>query len=862
MIIKTPYPVLYAIFAALCLCTALRAVPAPMQEIKVPIAPGPCEPNWKSLGDHFKVPAWWNEAKIGVWLHWGPQSVGEDGDWYAKWIYMPKYAWGKYTPVYQHHLERFGHPSEFGYKDILPLWKAEKWDPEKLMALYKRAGARYVISQGMHHDNFDLWDSKWQPWNAVKIGPQRDIVGGWEKAARKEGMKFGIAFHGDYSLWWYQPAFLSDLAGPKKGVPYDGSQNYEGKETWWKKMGLDLKDLYGIDLKEDVVVPPDWKDGETAYRMSKPLAHGIPDGDLKKNREFAVWYATKWTRRVIDAIDKYSPDFIYFDGGGSYPFCGRGTGKGLRADATPRVIAHLYNSNMAKNGGNLDVMAFAKGFEDSRAIAVNVESCVPKEIKRDQPWQTENGLGEWHYKAGTFYDSGMVIHEMLEAVAKNGNYAINIPLNPKGELDPGGEQTLRDMGEWMDVNSEGIYGSHAWDVWGEGKVEMRSGNLGPEQAKTPYTEQDIRFTTKDGAVYAFLMAWPKEGNKVLIHSLAIPAGEVSDVRLLGAKDPVVWKQTADGLEVTLPATAPCKSASCLRVAGVNGKNLKAVSQQQTTTPAQMPSVSTHSIVPLWEASVPQAKGTNTTDLPDLTIYFPAEAKSPAPAIVICPGGGYGGLAITHEGTNVAQYFQSHGVAAFVLRYRLPKNGYLHPVPLMDVQRAMRLVRSHAQEWHVDPRKIGVIGFSAGGHLASTLSTHFDSGNPKASDPVDRMGCRPDFAILVYPVISSRPDIAHHGSFANLLGPNPDPALLHSLSNETQVSANTPPTVLVHALDDKGVPSQNSELYYQALQATGVPSTLQEYPVGGHGFGYGKNPDKSPAGWLDKACDWLRTKHLL
>ena len=289
-------------------------------------------------------------------------------------------------------------------------------------------------------------------------------------------------------------------------------------------------------------------------------------------------------------------------------------------------------------------------------------------------------------------------------------------------------------------------------------------------------------------------------------------------------------------------------------------NLKSVSFTPTPIPLTSLSQAPKQVIPLWQEPAPQSKGTNDTDIPDLTVYLPSEGKSATPAIVICPGGGYGGLAMTHEGTNVAQYLQAHGVAAFVLRYRLPKNGYLHPVPLMDVQRAMRLVRSHAQEWHVDRGKVGVMGFSAGGHLASTLSTHFDAGNLQASDPVDRLSCRPDFAMLVYPVISSRPDIAHHGSFARLLGPNPDPILLHSLSNETQVTANTPPTVLVHALDDKGVPPQNSELYYQALQAAGVPSTLQEYPAGGHGFGY--VPGKSPEGWLDKACDWLRANRLL
>jgi alpha-L-fucosidase len=543
-----------------------------VEVIDVPIADGPYEPTWKSLGDQFKCPNWWHHAKIGMWLHWGPQSVGEDGDWYAKWIYMPRHAWGDYTRVYPHHLERFGHPSETGYKDMLPLWKAEKWDPDKLMALYKRAGARYVIAQGMHHDNFDLWDSKYQPWNAVKIGPQRDILGGWKKAAQKEGMRFGIAFHGDYSLWWYQPAFLSDLDGARKGVAYDGAQNYDGKDTWWKRMGLDLKDLYGIDLKDDVAFPADFTGDPNEFRMRDPLSHGIPDGDLSKHRDFAVWYATKWTRRVIDAIDQHHPDFIYFDGGDSYPFCGHGTGRGLRADATPRVIAHLYNSSIKENGGKLEAMAFTKGNEDPRAVAVNFESRFPEGIKRDQPWQTDVGLGEWFYFKGTFYDSGMVIHQMLEAVSRDGNYAINIPLSPAGELDPGGLKTLQDMGDWMDVNGGGVQDSSAWDVWGEGSVVMKQGNLGPDHAKTPYTGQDIRFTAKDGSVYAWLMAWPENGTAT-IRSLATPAGKVTSLELLGRKEKLDWKQTDEGLIVHLLGTKPCQFAYGLKV---TGENLKAV----------------------------------------------------------------------------------------------------------------------------------------------------------------------------------------------------------------------------------------------------------------------------------------------
>lgn len=532
------------------------------EEVSVEICDGPVKPNWKSLGDNFKTPRWFRKAKIGMWLHWGPQAVGEDGDWYAKWIYMPKHAWGNYTRVYKNHLEKYGHPSVYGYKDILPLWKAKKWDPKKLMGLYKKAGARYVIAQGMHHDNFDLWDSKFQPWNSVNIGPNRDIVGEWKEAAEKEGMRFGIAFHGDYSLFWFQPAFLSDIEGEKKGLSYDGAQVYDGKRTWWKDMGLKLEDLYGVDLKDDVKWPENFSGDSVEFRMKDPLSHGIPNGNLKKNIDFARKYCEKWTNRVIDAIDKYSPDFIYFDGGGSYPFCGWFTGRGFRSDATPRVIAHLYNKSLKENNGLLDVMAFTKGNEDPRGVAVNSESKVPNDIKRDQPWQCEVGLGEWFYYKGTFYDSGMVIHQMLEAVSKDGNYVINIPLNPDGELDEGGEQTLKDMGEWMDVNGEGIYDSFAWKIWKEGDIEMAPGNLNRKQAETPYTGNDIRFTWKNGYLYAYLMAWPENGIAVI---KSLKNEKVKDVHVLGCNDKIEWKVTKSGLEVLMPDKRPCKYAYGIRI---------------------------------------------------------------------------------------------------------------------------------------------------------------------------------------------------------------------------------------------------------------------------------------------------------
>jgi acetyl esterase/lipase len=274
-----------------------------------------------------------------------------------------------------------------------------------------------------------------------------------------------------------------------------------------------------------------------------------------------------------------------------------------------------------------------------------------------------------------------------------------------------------------------------------------------------------------------------------------------------------------------------------------------------TAPAQ-------NIVPLWKGPAPQSNGGSPKDIPTLTVFLPEKSDSPTPAILICPGGGYGGLAFDPEGTHEARWFQSRGVAGLVLKYRLPSDGYRHPVPLLDAQRAMRLIRSHAADWKIDPAKVGVMGFSAGGHLASTLETHFDAGNSQASDPVDALSCRPDFAVLVYPVISMKEGITHQGSKDNLLGPNPDPALVENLSNETQVTAKTPPTLLVHAQDDGVVPIQNSRLMYAALQKAGVPSAFQEYPRGGHGFGFGRNPDPSPAGWLDKVGGWLKSQGFM
>ena len=267
---------------------------------------------------------------------------------------------------------------------------------------------------------------------------------------------------------------------------------------------------------------------------------------------------------------------------------------------------------------------------------------------------------------------------------------------------------------------------------------------------------------------------------------------------------------------------------------------------------------------LWGDKVPAAVGDDEKDPPTLTVYRPAPDKANGCAVVVCPGGGYGFLAMGHEGTDIADWLTKRGVTAFVLKYRIAKKtrpGPLQPAPMLDVQRAIRTARAKAKDFGVDPNRVGVWGFSAGGHLASTAATHFDDGKPDASDPVERVSCRPDFAILSYPVISMQPGITHGGSRRNLIGDNPDPKLVELYSNERQVTARTPPTFLFHTTADTAVLPENSILFYEALRKAKVPAELHIYEKGPHGVGLApKDPVLST--WGQRLEDWLKGRGLL
>ena len=269
--------------------------------------------DWNNLSRLYNTPAWWREAKLGAWSHWDPQSMAEDGDWYSRGMYMEGHPQAKY------HREHFGHPSEYGYKELCNDWKTDLWNPEDLMELYQKMGARYFLALGNHHDNFDCWDSKYQPWNAVNIGPQQDIVGIWEKVARKHGMPFGIGFHNTPARTWgqFMPVrYTSDKHGDKAGVPYDAmltkadgyKPNPDGTDKWWK--GMDPQDLYG----------PVHHDGR--HSLESPFANQF------------MW-------RVDDAIRKYQPDMIYFDDHAGDSQVDLGIDMGL-GKLTPQIIANFY----------------------------------------------------------------------------------------------------------------------------------------------------------------------------------------------------------------------------------------------------------------------------------------------------------------------------------------------------------------------------------------------------------------------------------------------------------------------------------------------------------------------------------------
>lgn len=480
--------------------------------------------DWNDLCRQYNTPAWWREAKLGAWSHWDPQSVAENGDWYSRGMYIEGHPQSKY------HREHFGHPSEYGYKELCRDWKTDLWDPEDLMLLYIKMGARYFLALGNHHDNFDCWDSKYQPWNAVNIGPHQDIIGIWEKVARKHGMPFGIGFHSTPARTWgqFMPVrYASDKHGDKAGIPYDAMlTKADGTGKWWE--GMDPQDLYG------------------------PIHH-----DGRKSLETP--FANQFMWRVDDAIRKYQPDMIYFDEHAGNSQIDLGIDMGL-GELTPQIIANFYNIAEKRTEGRREVVATFKGvggrynsFQHNPELISIVDRSLVKSTElytEDNimafPFQTEVSLQEWHYLQGGKYRSAEeIITRLMQNVARNGCLLLNITQRGRGNIDDEARQICLDIGRWIDINQEAIYSARPFTQWGD---------------------EYVIYTRQGGYIYATILH-PSAGAIVLsaLSNQSASIGKIEKVELVENGHRLPFTQTAEG--VTIQMEEP------LFTQGIKDKNL-------------------------------------------------------------------------------------------------------------------------------------------------------------------------------------------------------------------------------------------------------------------------------------------------
>ena len=513
----------------------------PVSEVHEKMQTGKYQPTWESLRQHA-TPEWFRDAKFGIWAHWGPQCVEGSGDWMARSLYIEG------SREYQWHLKHYGHPSEFGFKDILPLFKAERWDPDKLVERYKRCGAKYFFVLGNHHDNYDLWDSKYQPWNSKNIGPQRDILDEWAKAAKKHGLPLGISFHADHAWTWYEPAQRYDVNGNKAGVYYDGRlTKADGKGKWWE--GYDPQQLYA---QNHPMSDRSWANNRIHAQWGWENGACIPSQD----------YVTNFYDRTLDAINRYQPDLIYFDDT-VLPFH-------PISDCGLKITTHFYNINP-----NAVVFGKILDQQQRKAITWDVERGAPNEII-PEPWQTCNCIGGWHYNTsiyenGRYKDAATVVKQLVDIVSKNGNLLLNIPLRSDGTYDEKEAKVLDDLEAWMTSNGESIFGTRPWHVFGEGPVAesdiklqaqgFNDGQYGNMNSK------DIRFNQTRQYLYVTAMGWPEDG-RIVVESLSkgnpYLKKSISSAYLLGFGKLKV-KQTAEGLVIDLPKEQVNKIAPVIRI---------------------------------------------------------------------------------------------------------------------------------------------------------------------------------------------------------------------------------------------------------------------------------------------------------
>lgn len=469
---------------------------------------GPFSPDWETLAN-YRAPDWYRDAKFGVFIHWGVYSVAAyKGEWYPRHMYERD---GKYADYHQHQVDTYGPMPQVGYKDLIPRFKAEKFDPVAWAKLFRDAGARYVVPVAEHHDGFAMYDSKLSDWTAVKMGPKRDVIGELAKAVRAQGMKLGLSSHRAEHDWFFEYGrqFDTDVSDPRYAALYGPAHPLRGAK--------------GEDGKEH-----DWTFVSDAY---------LDD----------------WLARSGEIVQDYQPDLMYFDWWVDQPrFRG----------ALARFAAFYYNQAAARGQGvvlnyKLDGMRAGSG-------TLNIERGQAADIRPD-PWQTETSVSRdsWGYAEGDSYkDPDEIVHLLADVVSKNGNLLLNVGPKGDGSMPPQAVAILRAVGQWLRANGEAIYGTRPWRRFGEGPTQVAAGTM--QDSKTgAYTAEDFRFTTRDGRLYAIELGWPKDG-RALIRSVGAEL-RVRRVTLLATGAEVPFEQQADGLHLHLPTTPTGLHAYAYRI---------------------------------------------------------------------------------------------------------------------------------------------------------------------------------------------------------------------------------------------------------------------------------------------------------
>jgi len=474
------------------------------------VSRGPFRPDWDSL-KQYKVPQWFEDAKFGIFIHWGAYSVpGFGNEWYPRNMYQQG------TPEFKHQVATYGLQTKFGYKDLIPMFKAEHFDAAQWADLFRRAGARYVVQVAEHHDGFPMYDSALTDWCAAKMGPKRDTVAELSKAVRDAGLHYGVSSH-RAEHWFFMNGgweFPSDVQDPQYGGLYAPAQ------PW-------------------IVVKQDGKD----------IDETVPSKD----------HLDEWLARSAEIVEKYHPDLLYFDW----------WIKQKEFQPYLKRFAAFYYNQAAEHGFTPALETKETAFPEGASV-FDVERGQLADI-RPLHWQTDTSISDksWGYvENDTFKSPQSIVWQLVDVVSKNGNLLLNFGPKPDGTIPEEVQHVLISIGKWLDMNGEAIYGTRPWKVFGEGPTKVVGGAF-HDTASQPFTPQDIRFTTKGNTLYAIALAWPKDG-QLVIHSLGTSAVtgtgfRVGEVALLGSDAKLTWKQDAEGLHIKLPAAPPGDYAFSFRI---------------------------------------------------------------------------------------------------------------------------------------------------------------------------------------------------------------------------------------------------------------------------------------------------------